>query len=279
VNPADKRLTELLEKWLTSLELHLKYSALDEASYWKVQPWVKHDRPSRWIIELAKQKALSLKEQIDSRSAMGDAKFGDALELMAFLTNLVGSEHIERFIPLAEPQNEVDPRAVSQTQAMPSVPAPAESTRESALVTQPRETIRTRTDITREMPRPEPVAVAAPPPPPPPPPPVARPAPPPPAPVARPAPKDSGRHAHPRADSRKGARRDGKHAHAAAARPRASPEKEKTVVADAVRLLGWGREWHELPDLIGRMADRPPQAEIRRILRDHKAAIEKQIKS
>ncbi|HJS22605.1 MAG TPA: hypothetical protein VJ764_08090 [Steroidobacteraceae bacterium] len=273
MNPADKRLTELLDKWLASLELHLKYSTLDEASYWKVQPWVKHDRPSRWIIELAKQKALQLKEQIDSRATMGDTKFGDALELMAFLTNLVGSQHIERFIPLAEAQSEIDPRAVSQTQEMPHVARAEESTRESALVTQPRETIRARTDVTREMPRPEPVEPL-----PPPPPPAARPAPPPP-PAARPAPKDSGRHAHPRADSRKGARRDGKHAHGAGARARTSPEKEKTVVADAIRLLGWGREWHELPDLIGRMADRPPGAEIRRILRDHKAAIEKQLKS
>jgi hypothetical protein len=51
------------------------------------------------------------------------------------------------------------------------------------------------------------------------------------------------------------------------------------VVADAIRLLGWGREWHELPDLIARMADRPPSAEIRRILRDHKSAIEKQMKA
>jgi hypothetical protein len=279
VNPADKRLTELLDKWLTSLELHLKYSALDEVSYWKVQPWVKHDRPSRWIIELARQKALQLKEQIDSRAAMGDAKFGDALELMAFLTNLVGSEHIERFIPLAEPQNEVDPRTVSQTQAMPAAPV-EEPTRQSALVTQPRETIRARTDITREMPRPEPVE-AAPPPRPSPPPTPAPAAAPAAAPMARASARDSGRHAHAhaRGDSRKAARRDGKHAHGGAARPRTSPEKEKTVVADAIRLLGWGREWHELPDLIGRMADRPAAGEIRRILRDHKAAIEKQLKT
>jgi hypothetical protein len=100
-------------------------------------------------------------------------------------------------------------------------------------------------------------------------------------PAARPATKDSGRHAHAhaRTDARKGARRDGKQAHGGGARARTSPEKEKTVVADAIRLLGWGREWHELPDLIGRMADRPPAAEIRRILRDHKPAIEKQLKT
>ena len=31
----------------------------------------------------------------------GDAKFAESLELMSFLTSLLGSEHIERFIPLA----------------------------------------------------------------------------------------------------------------------------------------------------------------------------------
>src|ERR1700732_2005337 len=31
--PADQRLLELLEKWLSSLELHAKYSSLDDDSY------------------------------------------------------------------------------------------------------------------------------------------------------------------------------------------------------------------------------------------------------
>jgi len=34
--PADQRLLELLEKWLKSLELHAKYSSLDDDSYWKI---------------------------------------------------------------------------------------------------------------------------------------------------------------------------------------------------------------------------------------------------
>lgn len=275
MNPADKRLVELIEKWLSSLELHLKYSALDEASYWKVQPWVKHDRPSRWILELAKQKAVTLKEHLDARVAMGDSKFSDSLELMAFLSNLVGSEHIERFIPLAEADKEVDLRTMSQTREMPGVSRSEDSTRHSAVITQPRESMHTRAEATREMPQlpiAQPVART----------PVAR------APVAQPAARpavtrEPGRHhAHAlRPEPRKGARREGKHAHGAAGKtrsePRTSPEREKTVVADAVRLLGWGRKWHELPDLIGRMADRPPMAEIKRILREHKAAIEKQV--
>lgn len=268
MNPADKRLSELIEKWLSSLELHLKYAALDETSYWKVQPWVKHDRPSRWILELAKQKALSLKEHLEARMAMGDSKFSDSLELMAFLTNLVGAEHIERFIPLAEADKEVDLKTMSQTREMPGVSRSDDSTRQSAVITQPREAMHARAEATREMPQlpiGQPIAQ-----------PVAQPA-------ARPAAtRESGRHqSHAqRPEPRKAARREGKHAHGAAGKtrsePRTSIEREKTVVADAVRLIGWGRKWHELPDLIGRMADRPPMAEIKRILREHKAAIEKQ---
>src|SRR6202051_1003303 len=104
--PADQRLLELLEKWLKSLELHAKYCSLDDDSYWKIQPWVEHQRPSRWIIDVAKQKTLALKAHVEERVKTGDAKYSDSLELMIFLANLVGSEHIERFIPVAEAQNE-----------------------------------------------------------------------------------------------------------------------------------------------------------------------------
>src|ERR1035438_9349772 len=104
--PADQRLLELLDKWLKSLELHAKYSSLDDESYWKIQPWVEHQRPSRWIIDLAMQKTLALRAQVQEQVKLGDAQYSDSLELMIFLANLVGSEHIERFIPLAEAENE-----------------------------------------------------------------------------------------------------------------------------------------------------------------------------
>ena len=104
--PADQRLLELLAKWLKSLELHLRYSSLDADSYSKVQPWPEHQRPSRWIIELAMQKATALRTQVEERIKSGDTKFADSLELMTFLANLIGSEHIERFIPLADPASE-----------------------------------------------------------------------------------------------------------------------------------------------------------------------------
>src|SRR5271154_3423014 len=104
--PADQRLLELMDKWLKSLELHSRYSSLDDDSYWKIQPWVEHQRPSRWIIDLAVQKTVALRTHVEARMKAGDAQFSDSLELMIFLANLVGSEHIERFIPVADAQNE-----------------------------------------------------------------------------------------------------------------------------------------------------------------------------
>src|ERR1700676_3283001 len=104
--PAEHRRMELLQKWLKSLELHAKYTSLDDDSYWKIQPWVEHQRPSRWIIDLAMQKTVALRAHVQERVEKGDANYSDTLELMIFLANLVGSEHIERFIPLADPQNE-----------------------------------------------------------------------------------------------------------------------------------------------------------------------------
>ena len=115
--PADQRLLELCDKWLKSLELHIRYSGLDTESYWKVQPWPEHQRPSRWIIDLAVQKAVALRSQVQERIKQGDTKFSDSLELMTFLANLIGSEHIERFIPLADPENEVDLKAPAREDA------------------------------------------------------------------------------------------------------------------------------------------------------------------
>jgi len=40
-----------------------QYSSLDDDSYWKIQPWVEHQRPSRWIIDLAMQKTVALRAQ------------------------------------------------------------------------------------------------------------------------------------------------------------------------------------------------------------------------
>ena len=46
------------------------------------------------------------------------------------------------------------------------------------------------------------------------------------------------------------------------------------VVKDAARLLSWGRDWHELPEAIARIAGRPGIAQVRQILRGNRATIE-----
>jgi hypothetical protein len=268
VNPADDRVRELLDKWLASLELHLKYSSYDEAAYLKVQPWPAHDRPSRWIIEVAKAKARELRDQVESRVKMGDAKFSESLELMAFLVNLVGAR-VDRFIPLAEAATEVDVSTARQPvmpAATAAAPAPAPAPARAA-VTSPVKTtepdsgaqraLAASVEATREMPRP----------------------------AIRPPPDENDTVETPRAkpDTRKVTRRETKTRADTRAHPdRASSSKEPsakdvtaTVIADAVRLTVWGRKWHELAELIARFADRPSVAEIRRILRDNRASIER----
>jgi hypothetical protein len=49
------------------------------------------------------------------------------------------------------------------------------------------------------------------------------------------------------------------------------------VIGDAARLVQWGRKWYELPELIARMAGRPSLPEVRRILRENKAAIDAKV--
>jgi hypothetical protein len=247
--PADQRLLELLAKWLTSLELHAKYCSLDDGSYARIQPWPEHQRPSRWIIDLARQKTLALQTQIQERIKMGDAKFSDALELMAFLANLVGSEHIERFIPLAEPANERAPGLEPPDEETQEVPVDAATG-------------------TREMPRfigtkphqPPPVGTAT---------------------VAR-TERRSG------ASASKLAAAPAQQPGAAQTQP-ASPagppapvhggmgpsdQAREQVIADAARLVQWGRKWYELAELIASMADRPHLTDVRRILKDNKSVID-----
>jgi hypothetical protein len=253
--PADQRLLELLDKWLNSLELHAKYSGLDDQSYWKIQPWVEHQRPTRWIIDLAMQKTVALRTHVEERVKMGDARYSDSLELMIFLANLVGSEHIERFIPAADAANE---RTLTAEPADGAAPAPASGA-----------------TATREMPkflaakRAPPAAGTAQ---------VARterrtaaPA----KPAAKPASKQPARGA---ASVKPASARPAAGKAAGKATPadrEGSLEASRgQVIADAARLVQWGRKWYELPELIARMADRPSLPEVRRILKENKSAIE-----
>jgi hypothetical protein len=237
--PADQRLLELLDKWLKSLDLHIKYASLDDESYWKVQPWAEHQRPNLWIINLAKQKAVALRKQVQERIKSGDSQFSDALEQMSFLANLVGSEHIERFIPMAEAEREIP------------LPRKAPAPRTAAADRPPN----TGDTATLEMPKllatrrqtPPPLATAT---------------------VAR--------------SERKSAAQ--KPAAKAPAKPAPQPksgsktvsdEARDQVIEDAARLMKWGRKWYEIAELIARMADRPSLPDVRRIIKDNKAAIDK----
>jgi hypothetical protein len=236
--PADQRLLELLGKWLASLELHLQYCALDEAAYASIQPWPKHQRPSRWIIELARQKALALKAQVEERIRQGDPHYSESLELMAFLANLVGSEHIERFIPLAEPAKQLHAAAAARAAAPGEPPTAATGTREMPRFTG--SDAHERAPVgTSTVARTERQAAAGP---------NARPVTPPPATTRSPS----------------------------AERGVFAPSEEvrEQVIADAARLVQWGRKWYELAELISSMADRPHVTDVRRILKDNKSIID-----
>lgn len=218
----NEQLPLLLARWKQSLELHRRYAALDDEHYQHVQPWPKHERPARWIIDLAHQRLEALSRLVGQRTTEGDRVFVEALELMAFLATLVGLSGIERHIPLASMENE-------RRDILNDRPVAARARKDEGSRT-----------ATREMPRP---AAAA-----------------------------SSRTVATRASAappptKARASNTGK-------RP-ATRSHDALVVEDAVRLLSWGRQWHELTDLIGRLAERPPPAEIRRILREQRPRIEK----
>jgi hypothetical protein len=267
--PADQRLLELLEKWLKSLELHAKYSSLDDDSYWKIQPWVEHQRPSRWIIDVAMQKTVALRTYIEERVKLGDAKYSDSLELMIFLANLVGSEHIERFIPLAEPENErsLTPGPPDGDERPPA--DAATGTREMLQFPGAAHAAAVSATATREMPKF-----------------LAAKRTPPPAGTAHVARTERKAAVHAKPAAKPAAKQPAKPARPSAkpvpkTTPAAPPERDgpsdaarAQVIADAARLVQWGRKWYELPELIARMADRPTLPEVRRILKENKSAID-----
>ena len=259
MTPADRRITELIDKWLASIDLHLKYVELSDAAYARVQAWPKHDRPTRWVLEVARQKILELKAHCETRQAMGDGKFSESLELMAFLANLVGIQHIQRFVPLADP---------SRTEPVASTTATVEIVQPPRTAPAAKPARPSGDDTTREMPRikattPAPARAAPTPPP----------APPTPAPKRTDGAKPPARAATPaRAAGPAQARpapASGKNA-----APAVSADVRGKIIADAIRLLKWGKSWHELAELIERIAERPPAAEIRKVLRANRSEIE-----
>ncbi len=237
------QLEALLERWQTSLDLHARYAALDDARYWHVQPWPRHERPQRWIIQLARKRILALKRSVTQRLAEGDRAFIEGVETMGFLATLVGLTSVDRFIPLATHETE-------RREVLSARPEAAKETVETARSRSGEQ--RRTAETTRQMPA-LPGSSRAPA--------VQRPA-------ARPA--------APAATARREVRRDAPRP--ATVKPRKPPsaitQSEHVVIADAVRLLGWGRQWHELAEMIARLAERPAPSEIRRILRTYREHID-----
>ena len=250
-----EQLEALLERWQTSLDLHARYAALDDARYWHVQPWPKHERPQRWIIQLARKRILALKRSVAQRHAEGDRAFIEGVEIMSFLATLFGQTSVERFIPLAT--HETERRDVLAAKAEPPAAKPAADSARSRTPPAARTGEHKRTaETTRQMPALPtskvyrmlaaqragvPLRPSAPP-------------------AAAPAAK----------------RREPQRP--ATVKPKKMPTTitppEHVVIADAVRLLGWGRQWHELAEMIGRLAERPSPSEIRRILRTYREHID-----
>jgi hypothetical protein len=199
MTPADERILKLLAKWRTSLELHLRYARLSDDEYWLVQPWPRHQRPTPWVLGLARQRLADLERIVQTRLATGDTSLSEGLELMSFLTNLVGAQHVERFVPTAEPEQE---RPISRLRA-------TQVAQDAAVDSFP-------TDL--------PAAADTP----------------------------------------------------TAEEAESLPAQEVEVMRDAVRLLRWGRGWHELPETIARMAGRPSKARVRAILKSQRSSIEQQ---
>jgi hypothetical protein len=243
MTPADRRVSELIDKWLTSIDLHLQYVELSDAAYARAQPWPKHDRPTRWVLEVARQKVLELKAQCETRQAMGDSKFSESLELMSFLANLVGIQHIQRFVPLADPARAETGTGTSQTVEMLNAAKPASASNKQA----PQKPRASGDEPTREMPRLKPVA------------------------------KQPATESKSRAEATKTPARATSAQVRAVPAPKAVPlvDLKSKIIADAIRLLKWGKQWHELAELIARIAERPPEAEIRKVLRANKSEIEK----
>jgi hypothetical protein len=206
MTPADERIVQLLAKWQKSLELHTRYTRLSDDQYWLVQPWPQHQRPSPWIVDLASQRLADLLRIVQARIAAGDPSLSEALELMSFLANLVGSQHVQRYIPMAEPEQQ---RPIESLVVQDEVPAAA-----------PRPPAEAR------MPA-----------------------------AAAPAPAPS-------TVEDAGPREEG------------PVDEEEDIIRDAIRLLGWGREWHELPNAISRMAGRPKVTRIRQVLKTRRSEIE-----
>jgi hypothetical protein len=248
------QLEALLEQWQASLDLHARYASLDDARYWHVQPWPRHERPQRWIIQLARKRILALKRIVAQRQSEGDRAFIESVEIMGFLATLVGLTSVERFIPLATHENERRDVLAAKPEQVPAKPADTTRTRNPVATREKRaareETPRTA-ETTRQMPQ---------------------------LPDSRVYRMLAAQRAGVPLEPPPTATRRREPARPATVKPKKPAsgisQMEHVVIADAVRLLGWGKQWHELAEMIARLAERPAPSEIRRILRTYRDQID-----
>ena len=226
----------LLQRWRSSLDLHQRYAGLDDEHYFHVQPWPRHARPVAWIIKLAQEKLSALERITRQRLQLQDRDFIEAMELMAFLANLVGLQNIERYVPLADPATERRDVLKGPASAKPAA----------------------REDATREMPALPPgkmgrLLLA----------------------------QKAGVPYKPRTAKSIQAQKLAAQkliASVKVAVPKPAPRSvEAMVVDDVLRLIGWGRATHELPDLIASMSGRPNATGVRKIIKDYRVHIERQL--
>ena len=190
-----------------------------------------------------------LRFHLKERREVGDDEFADALELLGFLTSLLATEHLERFVPLAMPQKDATVRQAALKEpgttatARPRVAAPGKPP--------PSRTAAPKSSSGRLV--------------------AARPVTPTPRRTAATTSAQKAAPARTAQPSRQSA---------AAARPavKLTEQLTKLIVADAVRLLDWGSEWPQLAGLIARLADRPSDKEIWGVLSAHRATIEARAK-
>jgi hypothetical protein len=181
MTPSDKRVAATLKRWLESIDQHVKFVDLNDDEYESKRNWLPHQRPRKDLLMLARKRVVTLAKKLEKEVKAGNKSFSQSLELMRVLSNMVGRESGERFIPL------------------------------------------TATDDS--------IAEAA----------------------------QKGRAKHP--ERRDFVRRQ---------------ELIRLVAADSVRFLSWGREWHELPEVISRLDGRPNEEITRRILKANRAVIEQE---
>ncbi len=226
--PQVEQIETLLKRWRASLDLHQRYSAMDDESYQQIQPWPKHERPAAWILKLAQDKLGALERIVKQRTQDKDRGFVEALELISFLANLVGLQNTDRFVPLVDAGTERRAKADDATRQMPAL-QPGKLGR--LLLEQrtgvPYKSRSGKSSSTQKVAAEKPAAVKV----------AAK------TTAAKPAPKSV----------------------------------EALVVDDVLRLIGWGRATHELADLIASLSGRPNASGVRRIIREYRQHIERQL--